>query len=88
MGKTEVAIAKRNLEFLRMRDLGKEYGITDLIGRPQYTAFKANTPIDILQVYNDSSIPGADDYLIPLSAQKIDIDNKVRFGYREGYCLC
>ena len=75
--------------------------------------------IDIFQVYDDPSIPGADDYLIPLEAglsdwnlplkkssrrqtgelcsnlpkisippQKIDIDNKARFGYTEGYCLC
>jgi len=27
MGKTEVVIAKRNLEFLRMRDLGKKASI-------------------------------------------------------------
>jgi hypothetical protein len=48
-----------------MRDSGKKASISDLIGRPQYTAFKANAPlIDIFQVYNDLSAPGADDYLI------------------------
>jgi len=44
---------------------GKEASISDLIGRPQYTAFKANAPlIDIFQVYNDLTAPSADDYLI------------------------
>ena len=34
-----IVISVRNLEFLRMRALGKKASISDLIGRPQYTAF-------------------------------------------------
>ena len=48
---------------------GKQSSISDLIGRPQYTAFKANAPIDIFQVYDDSSIPDADDYLMDADYQ-------------------
>jgi hypothetical protein len=44
---------------------GKQSSINDLIGRPQYTAFKANAPpIDIFQVYNDLSAPNVEDYII------------------------
>jgi len=49
---------------------GKKASISDLIGQPQYTAFKANAPpIDIFQVYNDLSAPSVDDYLIPLETE-------------------
>jgi hypothetical protein len=53
---------------------GKKASISDLIGRPQYTAFKTNAPpIDIFQVYNDLSSPGADDYLIPRDYTNVSV---------------
>jgi hypothetical protein len=54
-----------DIKLMLCAGLGKQSSISDLIGRPQYTAFKTNAPpIDIFQVDDDSSIPGADDYLI------------------------
>jgi hypothetical protein len=50
---------------IAIETLGKQSSISDLIGRPQYTAFKANAPpIDIFKVYNDLSAPSVDDYLM------------------------
>ncbi len=44
---------------------GKEYSISDLIGRPQYTAFKANSsPLISFRFMTIHRSPGADDYLI------------------------
>ncbi len=52
------------LEFKSIHS-GKKASISDLIGRPQYTAFIANAPpIDIFQVYNNLSAPNAEDYII------------------------